>query len=317
MNNIILMKETFEKAMGKEVFSIHQYDNVPNNRVYRIETELDSYIFKIYAKRDWPEDRKLPFVAEKLDEYKIPHAKLYVFDRDNSDFPNGYLIEEFLPGVTADRLTLSFDDNIRLYEKLAGFVSRVHQIKLKNYGYTGGGIADWSTFSGFVNDMYDDSTSTLRDKKLMDTMKLDAIREYLYGRLKSCDCYPPVICHGDLSTKNILVNEGDIVLIDWDDVQSLCWMADIARLTFWMKLNHDVTSAEAYRKAFLEHYETVYDKSSFDKLEDALHIWYGLDYLNFSAATPNYQYQYKDVEAILHKALHNCGLGWENPNPTL
>jgi hypothetical protein len=104
MDNITLITETFESFMGKEVCSIHKLNNVPNNQVYKIETEPQSYIFKIYAKRDWPEDGKLPFITKKLDEYKIPHAKLYVFDRDNDNFPNGYLIEEYLFGVTVVRL---------------------------------------------------------------------------------------------------------------------------------------------------------------------------------------------------------------------
>lgn len=264
---------------------------------------------KSMPKRDWPEDGKLPFIARKLDEYKIPHAKLFVFDRDNINFPNGYQIEECLPGVTADRFTLSYDENLRLYKKLAVLVSRIHHIKLENYGYTGSGIAGWTSYSEFIWDMFDDCTSALREQNIIDTVKLETIREYLFDKLKKCDCYPPVVCHGDLSTQNILVHSDEIVLIDWDDVQSLCWMADIARLTFWMKLNYDSKSAYAYRKAFLDCYETEYDKSAFDELEDVLHVWYSLDYLNFSIGTPNYQYQYETVKVILQNSLTKCELG--------
>ncbi|MFT3951754.1 MAG: aminoglycoside phosphotransferase family protein [Oscillospiraceae bacterium] len=309
MDNKGFIIKGFEEAIRKEVYSVHKYDDVPNNQVFKIETKSQPYIFKIYAKRDWPEDGKLPFITKKFDEYKIPHAKLFVFDRKNSNFPNGYLIEECLPGVTADKLILSFDENLKLYEKLAAFVSRVHQIKLKNYGYTGSGTADWTTFSKFIYDMFDDCTFTLRKQNIINSLKLDTIREKLYDKLKDCDRYSSVICHGDLSTKNILVNSDEIVLIDWDDVQSLCWMADIARLTFWMKLNYDTKAVVAYRKAFLDCYETEYDKSSFDGIEDALHVWYGLDYLNFSVGTPNYQYQYEAVKMILQNSLTNCGMG--------
>lgn len=309
MDTIGLITKIFEKSIGKEVYSIQNYNNVLNNQVFKIETKSQPYIFKIYANHGWPEDGKLPFITRKLDEYKIPHAKLFVFNRNNDNFPNGYLIEECLPGVTADRLTLSSDENLRLYEKLAVLVSRVHQIKLKNYGYTGSGTADWTTFSEYIYDMFDDCTSTLREQNVIDALKLNTIREKLRDELKDCDRYPSVICHGDLSTKNIIVHSDKITLIDWDDVQSLCWMADIARLTFWMKLNYDNKSADAYRKAFLDCYETDYDKCAFDELEDALHVWYGLDYLNFSVGTPNYQYQYETVKMLLQKSLTNCGIG--------
>ncbi|MDR0948295.1 MAG: hypothetical protein LBM69_02100, partial [Lachnospiraceae bacterium] len=88
-----IIKKTFEAKISKEVCSMSKFDNVPNNQVYKIETETQNYIFKIYAKRDWPEDGKIPFVVRKLDEYKIPHAKLYTFERNDENFPDGYLIE--------------------------------------------------------------------------------------------------------------------------------------------------------------------------------------------------------------------------------
>jgi hypothetical protein len=101
MDNTDLIIKTFENVMGIKVCSIHKYDNVLNNQVFKIEAESEPYIFKIYANRNWPEDGKLSFIAGKLEEYKIPHAKLFVFDRDNTSFPYGYLIEQCLPGVTA------------------------------------------------------------------------------------------------------------------------------------------------------------------------------------------------------------------------
>jgi hypothetical protein len=105
MDNIGLIKKTFEHSIGKEAYAIHKFDHVLNNQVFRIETELQPYIFKIYANRDWPEDGKLSFINQKLDEYQITHPKLFVFNRDDDHYPNGYLIEECLPGATADRLT--------------------------------------------------------------------------------------------------------------------------------------------------------------------------------------------------------------------
>ncbi|MDD4494801.1 MAG: aminoglycoside phosphotransferase family protein [Eubacteriales bacterium] len=302
-----IIKRTFETQIGKEVCSINKFDNVPNNQVYKIETESQNYIFKIYAKRDWPEDGKIPFVARKLEEHKIPYAKLFKFERNDVNFPNGYLIEECLPGITADRLVLSESETVKLFEKLAVFMSQVHQIELENYGYTGSGIAEWSTFSEFIYDMFDDCTFNLREQNVLNTLKLDAIKKNLYKKLKECDCYPPVICHGDLSTKNVIVNLDEIVLIDWDDVQSLCWMSDIARLTFWMKLNYG-DKADIYRNAFLNSYETAHNKEAFDDLEDYLHMWFGLDYLNFSIITPNYQYQTESIKAILQKSLLHCGM---------
>jgi thiamine kinase-like enzyme len=305
MFNIDIIKETFEIQMNKKVKSIHKFENIPNNQVYKIDTDFRPYIFKIYSS-GWPEDGKLSFVVHMLDEFKIPHAELLVFNRDDNNFPNGYLIEECLQGITADRLMMSDDDTIKLFEKLAVLVSRVHQIRVKNFGYTGGGVAMWTTFSEFIYDMFNDCTSSLRENDLICTAKLEKIRHELYKKFITCDQFPSVLCHGDLSTKNILVHSDEIVLIDWDDTQSLCWMADIARLTFWMKLNYDDKSADTYRKVFLDRYITEYDKNIFYEMEDALHVWYGLDYLNFSVGNP--QYQFENVKAIVQNSLNQCNM---------
>jgi len=151
MNIIDNVRKTFEDSLGTSSCFIHGLDGVSNNRVFIIEAEKKSYIFKIYAQADWPEDGKLPFVAQKLDEYKIAHARLYDSSRENEAFPNGYLIEELLPGITANKLNLTQDENIRLYEKLAAVVSEVHKIRLINYGFIGGnGIADWTSMSDYI-----------------------------------------------------------------------------------------------------------------------------------------------------------------------
>jgi len=308
MNIIPGIRKTFEESMGTSAGFVHRLDGVSNNEVYIIEAEKKSYIFKIYTQADWPEDGKLPFVAKKLDEYKITHAKLYDFSRKNEAFPNGYLIEELLPGVTANKLNLTFEENIKLYEKLAAVVSEVHKISLDNYGFIGAnGIADWTSMSDYIYDFFDDSTSSLREKNLIAPERLNSIREKLYEEIKACDCYPSVLCHGDLSTSNILVNADDIVIIDWDDAQALCWMADIARMTYWMKLKYDESSYTAYRNAFLKHYKSEYDIRDFDKLENAFHIWFGLDYLNFAAERPNYNKNCEAIKTVLEKDLAKAG----------
>lgn len=308
MNIIDNVRKTFGDSLGISSCFIHGLDGVSNNRVFIIEAEKKSCIFKIYAQADWPEDGKLPFVAQKLDEYKIAHARLYDSSRENEAFPNGYLIEELLPGITANKLNLTQDENIRLYEKLAAVVSEVHKIRLINYGFIGGnGIADWTSMSDYIYDFFGDSTSCLREKNIIEPVKLNYIRQKLYEEIKACDCYPPVLCHGDLSTSNILVNADDIIIIDWDDAQALCWMADIARLTYWMKLRYDESSYTAYRNAFLKRYETEYDKSAFDKLENAFHIWFGLDYLNFAAGRLDYNKHCEAIKTVLENDLVRAG----------
>ena len=302
MYDIGTITSVFEKDMRQKARSVHQFENVENNSVYRIETDLQPYIFKIYRSGDWPEDGKLLLVDRLLTEHGIPHAKIFVYNRDKTSFPNGYLIEECLPGATADRLALSHDETIALFEKLGALVSRLHQIKMNGYGYTGSGIALWSTFSEFMYDSMGDGKANLLAHNITDEEELECLGQEIWKRLKICDKYPPVLCHTDLSTKNIIVNGDDVTLIDWDDVYSLCWVHDIAELTFWLKREYGNEAAKIYQKAFLDNYQTEYDMNDFYAVEDALHARIGLGSLNYFLDKP----QADAIKRLLRESLEKC-----------
>ena len=269
-----------------------------------IEAESQSYIFKIYS-CGRPESGKISFVYRKLSENNILHPRFFTFSREDENFPNGYSIEECLPGTTADRLTLSEQEKVSLFEKLAVFVSRIHKIELVNYGYIGAGKpAIWTTFSECMHDILKDNAAGLIANGFINAEELRNVNKEICARLKRCDVFPSVLCHGDLSAKNILIHSNQMILIDWDDSQSLCWMADIARLTFWMKMIYSDREAAVYRKAFLDRYETSYDKNAFYEIEDTLHVWYGLDYLTFFKNGAVCE----KVKSLLRDSRNKCGI---------
>jgi aminoglycoside phosphotransferase (APT) family kinase protein len=298
------IKSTFEAQMQMKADTIRRLEDVPNNSVYIIEAESRKYIFKAYSS-GWPEEGKLVFVSRKLTEANIPHAKIYAYSRNDEHFPHGYIIEECLPGITANSPAQSHDESIVL-KKLAQVVSRIHQIKLEGYGYTGSGTAEWPTFSEYMFDVLNDNIPNLAETGVMSAAELESLNQRLYEKLKACDIYPSVLTHGDLSAKNIMVHENEITLIDWDDVHSLCWMADIARMTLWMKLGLDEDTAAAYLKIFLDHYETEHDKAAFYEMEDALHVWYGLDCLAYFKGTPMGEKIKEQIWESRDKCDHGC-----------
>jgi thiamine kinase-like enzyme len=150
------------------------------------------------------------------------------------------------------------------------------------------------------------NTNNLLAQNLVKRAEIEAIWNQIYQRLKVCDQYPPVLCHTDLSTKNVLINEDNITLIDWDDAYSLCWVADIAHLTLWMKYEYG-SNEEVYRSAFLDKYITEYDMNIFHETEDWLHVRYGLENLNYFIGTP----QYDSCKVIQKDSLEKCGMRLE------
>lgn len=76
-----------------------------------------------------------------------------------------------------------------------------------------------------------------------------------------------------------------------EDENGICikadWMADVSRLTLWMKQSYHEQEYELFRNVFLKHYRTSYRKDEFDVFENAYHVYSALDSLIFSVRVGN------------------------------
>ena len=260
--------------------------DVTNNSVFTFTSGGKPYIFKFYKSKYWPEDGKLPFVVRKLMENGIRCADIKVFTREHPEFSAGYLIEEKIAGISGDKAELDAPAEENLYGKLAEFISEVHRIRLGGFGYICDGSPAYDSMYSFFEDEFDERAEKLIESGVFTAGQIEILRERFLGVLKDFGDLPPVLCHGDLAAKNIMLQDsGEIVMIDWDDAMAYCWMADVSRFTFWLRLNFSEDRSAKFRQAFLEHYAAGERKEDFSVFEQNFHIYICLDFLAYYLKT--------------------------------
>lgn len=140
-----------------------------------------------------------------------------------------YFKSSIIKGTTLFSMIQSDPDNSDKYlDKMIEIQTSIHKNRLDKLPFQKEKFADYIKFSNL-------------DKNL----KIDLI-----DMLNTCPRHRK-LCHGNLTPHNIIINEGDVCVLDWNHASQGNASADVARTYLWMKINMP-DLAESYLDKFCE-----------------------------------------------------------------
>lgn len=236
-----MQEETIAKAVERvlqaKVNGVVKIAKGEFNQVFKVAIEdKNPVVLRIFRNKDFPAVEDLLWTEKQFVLHNIPHAKTIYCSRDNSYFPNGFMVSEFVSGTSGDDAIKNGTVTFELFhQKLAALLEQVHQIKIDNYGFINDGKGTDSNFLHFwlekMKEGYEVKYKTIPDfdDRLYSDTVMIATR--LLEPLK--DKFTPVLNHCDPGPDNcIWTEDNQVVLIDWDTAMSGLWPYDLAILTY-------------------------------------------------------------------------------------
>jgi Ser/Thr protein kinase RdoA (MazF antagonist) len=283
------MKPSIEKAveniLGAAATNALKLTQGEVNEVYQVETEQGLVVVKVFSNSLWPEDGKLDWIEKQLTRCEVPHARTLYYSRDDTYFPHGLMISEYVEGRNAaealDGGSLSLEEYC---SKVGALLKQVHQIPLNLYGYIGQGTGVYDSFVEFklIHEVKE-RLREIEDLNIFEKDFYDRVEEKIKKQLASFErWFSPVLAHEDAQPKNaVWTHARRLVLIDWDEAIASAWITDYAKLTYGLN-ETDESAREKMRDAFFQGYgESEFTPQEIGLMENALHVVQSIDLLPY------------------------------------
>ena len=196
--------KNIESKLNCKITSHKVLGSGAHNLNYLLETDKGKFVLRIYANLQFDNCEKEDAILEKLDGQFAPKALLS--DTAKKFIEYNYMIQEFIEGQPIKELS---DD---LIIKIADLMKKVHSITDESKDRTPQIISDWCKknlleTSKKMGGAFNKAMIDLHDQV---KARVDKIKPLLkkYKRIH--------LIHDDPVLENFLVQDGNIVLIDWE-----------------------------------------------------------------------------------------------------
>lgn len=292
-----IIKQAIENDLHIKVISVEKILTGEFNHSYKITTENGIVLARVFRERNSPPNGKLEWIEKRLAKQNIPHAKTLFYTRESTYFPYGYMVQEYIKGQSGSKVILekqvSFEDFFNDFVKI---LQKIHSIKADELEEIPKWTGKFETFyeSGIAK--YNKIHERLKSLEDIDENIHKTVLEEIQKLKKYNEMYTPVLLHGDPGADNaILKDNGEIVLIDWDNSVIGSWIEEYASMTFrgaylW-KYKSDNKRNEMLEKSFRNHYKGVdFNNPSLREIVKILHI------LIAYGALATHHFQHEDME---------------------
>lgn len=201
---------------------------------YRLNSDAGSYIGKIHRFKDWPPKGKIQFIHNLLDENHIPHEQIIYENNQHAIFKFGWQISKFIPGGTVRELrNMGAVSDQEYFPEVGALLSKVHKIRLKNYGSLTEKSRQFSTFRDYTEKELEDLHFDALPKEFAWAKGvIDEAIHFVRQDLQIRGFTSPVLLHDDVNEGNVMWNNGSPLLIDWTDSLAGPAIRDFATMTF-------------------------------------------------------------------------------------
>lgn len=232
-----------------------------------------------------------------------PIAVRYAEDNQDMDF----VVFEKVQGSNMKHWLVAHpEDEAKLVTEAGKLMARIHQIKVKGYGFFDNSLAHNTGELKGIHNSYKDhllaalpqNLTEIKDAGYISQAQAEKITRLLQ-ETDLIDCQDPRLIHNDLADWNIMVDEtAGLVAIDWDEAHAGDPIADIACWSLFFPTKR--------LAILLDGYKQITDLP--DNFEEKLHI-YRLRYLVSKLTLRHKKYLYdkspimQDLVRVGHEAL--------------
>lgn len=300
-----------EKILKVKVFSVTRIPQGEISYAFKVTTGRGMFLVKVFKFKGWPDVQALLKVSKLLSRHNIKHPEAVYFKKSSAEFPNGFLIQQYIEGENCHRAILSGKISFAWFHFMMGkLLKKVHGIKITNFGRLSKPLVNGTKYYDIrlrhLNKHLNEFNGT---RLLYPGLKEELLVRVEQGlKLVSGMCNP-VLTHGDATPDNcILTPQGELVLVDWDNSKASVWLEDFTWLTYCGSHITSLGSLEKrskiiWREFFRGYGQTSISKKDIKEIERSLHLLKAASHLGYHYFAQRNKKAFKQTLAKLKRLL--------------